>query len=78
MKVLINSLKELLTLQKKQHQTQRNWQPRKITKICAKGTPDVIDKTKKQHTNDTYLALSYGSREELVAAVRNICSKKII
>jgi undecaprenyl diphosphate synthase len=26
----------------------------KITKICAKELLDVIDKTKKQHTNDTY------------------------
>jgi undecaprenyl diphosphate synthase len=54
MKVLINSLKELLTLQKKQHQLNAIGNPERLPKICAKGTPDVIDKTK----NNTQMTLT--------------------
>ena len=35
----------------------------------------VIDETKRQHSDDFNLALSYGSRDELVNATKQICDK---
>ena len=76
MKILINSLKrELKTLQKNN------------IKLCSIGNLDqlptsvmpkllnVIDKTKENSRMTLTLALSYGSREELITAVKNISNK---
>ena len=76
MKILINSLKrELNTLQKNN------------IKLCSIGNLDqlptsvmpklldVIDKTKENSRMTLTLALSYGSREELITAVKNISNK---
>jgi undecaprenyl diphosphate synthase len=76
MKVLINSLKkELTTLQKNNIKLNAIGNIDKLPKSAQKELLDVIDKTKDNTQMTLTLALSYGSREELVAAVRNICSK---
>ncbi len=76
MKVLINSLKkELLTLQKNNIKLNAIGNLERLPKSAQKQLLDVIDKTKNNTQMTLTLALSYGSREELVAAVRNICSK---
>jgi undecaprenyl diphosphate synthase len=76
MKVLINSLKkELVTLQKNNIKLNAIGNLEKLPKSAQKQLLDVIDKTKDNTQMTLTLALSYGSREELVSAVRNICSK---
>ena len=76
MKVLINSLKkELVTLQKNNIKLNAIGNLEKLPKSAQKELLDVIDKTKDNTQMTLTLALSYGSREELVSAVRNICSK---
>ena len=76
MKVLINSLKkELTTLQKNNIKLNAIGNIDKLPKSAQKELLDVIDKTKDNTQMTLTLALSYGSREELVTAVRNICSK---
>ena len=76
MKVLINSLKkELLTLQKNNIKLNAIGNLERLPKSAQKELLDVINKTKNNTQMTLTLALSYGSREELVAAVRNICSK---
>ena len=76
MKVLINSLKkELVTLQKNNIKLNAIGNLEKLPKSAQKELLDVIDKTKNNTQMTLTLALSYGSREELVTAVRNICSK---
>ncbi|MFV8332694.1 isoprenyl transferase [Flavobacterium sp. XS1P32] len=76
MKVLINSLKkELPTLQKNNIKLNAIGNLERLPKSAQKELLDVIDKTKNNTQMTLTLALSYGSREELVAAVRNICSK---
>ena len=76
MKVLINSLKkELLTLQKNNIKLNAIGNLERLPKSAQKELLDVIDKTKNNTQMTLTLALSYGSREELVSAVRNICSK---
>ena len=76
MKVLINSLKkELLTLQKNNIKLNAIGNLERLPRSAQKELLDVIDKTKNNTQMTLTLALSYGSREELVAAVRNICSK---
>lgn len=76
MKVLINSLKkELTTLQNNNIKLNAIGNIDKLPKSAQKELLDVIDKTKDNTQMTLTLALSYGSREELVAAVRNICSK---
>ena len=76
MKVLINSLKkELLTLQKNNIKLNAIGNLERLPKSAQKQLLDVIDKTKNNTQMTLTLALSYGSREELVSAVRNICSK---
>ncbi|OAB28090.1 undecaprenyl diphosphate synthase [Flavobacterium fryxellicola] len=76
MKVLINSLKkELTTLQKNNIKLNAIGNIDKLPKSAQKELLDVIDKTSSNTKMTLTLALSYGSREELVAAVRNICSK---
>ena len=76
MKVLINSLKkELTTLQKNNIKLNAIGNLEKLPKSAQKELLDVIDKTKNNTQMTLTLALSYGSREELVSAVRNICNK---
>ena len=76
MKVLINSLKkELVTLQKNNIKLNAIGNLEKLPKSAQKELLDVIDKTKNNNQMTLTLALSYGSREELVSAVKNICSK---
>ena len=76
MKVLINSLKkELTTLQKNNIKLSAIGNLEKLPKSAQKELLDVIDKTKDNTKMTLTLALSYGSREELVTAVRNICNK---
>ena len=75
-KVLINSLKkELVTLQKNNIKLNAIGNLEKLPKSAQKELLDVIDKTKDNTQMTLTLALSYGSREELVNAVRNICNK---
>ena len=76
MKVLINSLKkELVTLQKNNIKLNAIGNLEKLPKSAQKELLDVIDKTKDNTQMTLTLALSYGSREEIVSAVRNICNK---
>ncbi|MFV8368377.1 isoprenyl transferase [Flavobacterium sp. LB2R40] len=76
MKVLINSLKkELTTLQKNNIKLNAIGNLEKLPKSAQKELLDVIDKTKNNTQMTLTLALSYGSREELVSAIKNICSK---
>jgi undecaprenyl diphosphate synthase len=76
MKVLINSLKkELPTLQKNNIKLNAIGNLEKLPKSAQKELHDVIEKTKDNTHMTLTLALSYGSREELVSAVRNICNK---
>ncbi|MGZ9734352.1 isoprenyl transferase [Flavobacterium sp. GNP002] len=76
MKVLINSLKkELVTLQKNNIKLNAIGNLEKLPKSAQKELLDVIDKTKDNTQMTLTLALSYGSREEIVNAVRNICNK---
>ena len=76
MKVLINSLKkELPTLQKNNIKLNAIGNLEKLPKSSQKKLHDVIEKTKDNTHMTLTLALSYGSREELTSAVRNICNK---
>ena len=76
MRVLINSLKkELTTLQKNNIKLNAIGNLEQLPKSAQKELLDVIEKTKDNTQMTLTLALSYGSREELVSAVRNICSK---
>ncbi|MFE3869943.1 isoprenyl transferase [Flavobacterium sp. ZS1P70] len=76
MKVLINSLKkELVTLQKNNIKLNAIGNLEKLPKSAQKELLDVINKTKDNTKMTLTLALSYGSREELVSAVKNICRK---
>jgi undecaprenyl diphosphate synthase len=76
MKVLINSLKkELITLQKNNIKLNAIGNLEKLPNSAQKELLDVMDKTKDNTLMTLTLALSYGSREELVHAVKNICSK---
>jgi undecaprenyl diphosphate synthase len=76
MKVLINSLKkELVTLQKNNIKLNAIGNLEKLPKSAQKELLDVINKTKDNTKMTLTLALSYGSREEIVSAVKNICSK---
>nr|WP_314897686.1 isoprenyl transferase [uncultured Flavobacterium sp.] len=76
MRVLINSLKkELITLQKNNIKLNAIGNLEKLPKSAQKELLDVINKTKDNTQMTLTLALSYGSREELVNAVKNICSK---
>jgi undecaprenyl diphosphate synthase len=76
MRVLINSLKkELITLQKNNIKLNAIGNLEKLPQSAQKELLDVINKTKDNTKMTLTLALSYGSREELVTAVKNICSK---
>ena len=70
MKILINSLKkELVTLQENNIKLNAIGNLEKLPKSDQKELLDVIDKTKNNTRLTLTLALSYGSREELVNAV---------
>lgn len=76
MKVLINALKnELITLQENNIKLNAIGNLDKLPKSAQKELLEVISKTKDNTKMTLTLALSYGSREELVNAVRNICNK---
>lgn len=76
MKVLINSLKkELITLQKNNIRLNAIGTLEKLPKSAQKQLLDVMDKTKDNTQMTLTLALSYGSRDEIITAVKNICSK---
>ncbi|MEO7977339.1 polyprenyl diphosphate synthase, partial [Flavobacterium sp.] len=76
MKLLINSLKkELVTLQKNNIKLNAIGNLEKLPKSAQKELLDVIEKTKNNTRLTLTLALSYGSREELVSAIKTICDK---
>lgn len=76
MKILVNSLrKELTTLQENNIKLNAIGNLDKLPKSAQKELLDVIDKTKNNTRLTLTLALSYGSREELVNAVRIISDK---
>ena len=76
MRILINSLKkELGTLQENNIRLNAIGNLEKLPKSAQKELLDVIDKTKNNTRLTLTLALSYGSREELVNAVRIISDK---
>jgi len=76
MKILINSLqKELVTLQENNIRLNAIGNLDKLPKSAQKELMDVIKKTKNNTRLTLTLALSYGSREELVNAVRIISDK---
>ena len=70
MRVLINSLKkELKTLQKNNIKLNAIGNLEQLPKSAQKELLDVIDKTKDNTQMTLTLALSYGSREELVSCL---------
>jgi undecaprenyl diphosphate synthase len=76
MKILIRSLKkELKTLQDNNIKLNAIGNLEKLPKSAQNELLDVIDKTKDNNRMTLTLALSYGSREELVNAVRNRSDK---
>jgi undecaprenyl diphosphate synthase len=76
MKILIRSLKkELKTLQENNIKLNAIGNLEKLPKSAQDELLDVIDKTKANNRMTLTLALSYGSREELINAVRNISDK---
>lgn len=76
MKILINSLKkELVTLQENNIRLNAIGNLEKLPKSAQKELLDVIEKTKNNTRLTLTLALSYGSREELVNVVRVISDK---
>ncbi|WP_343705490.1 isoprenyl transferase [Flavobacterium sp.] len=76
MKILINSLKkELVTLQENNIRLNAIGNLDKLPKTAQKELLDVMDKTKNNTRLTLTLALSYGSREELVNAVKAISDK---
>ncbi|MBE8725565.1 isoprenyl transferase [Flavobacterium hungaricum] len=76
MKILINSLKkELVTLQENNIKLNAIGNLDKLPKSAQKELSDVIEKTKNNTRLTLTLALSYGSREELVSAVKSISDK---
>jgi undecaprenyl diphosphate synthase len=76
MKLLIKSLrKELTTLQKNNIRLNTIGNIGMMPASAQKELLDVIEKTKNNTRMTLTLALSYGSREEIVNAVKNISSK---
>ncbi len=76
MKILVRSLKkELKTLQDNNIKLNTIGNLEKLPQSAQNELLDVIDKTKKNTRMTLTLALSYGSREEIVNAVRNISNK---
>ncbi|MCL4142281.1 UNVERIFIED_CONTAM: hypothetical protein GTU68_061478 [Idotea baltica] len=78
MKILASSLKdELPTFQKNNIRLQTIGQTQNLPKKAQKELNEVIDKTKNNTSMVLNLALSYGSREEIVNTIKNI-SKKVV
>ncbi|WP_300568713.1 isoprenyl transferase [Flavobacterium sp.] len=76
MKLLINSLKkELATLVKNNIKLNSIGNLENLPKSVQKELLEVIEKTKDNNRMTLTLALSYGSREEIVSAVKNISNK---
>ena len=76
MNLLISSLKkEFETLQKNNIQLNCIGNIDLLPSKAKKQLLDVIDKTKSNTKMTLTLALSYGSREELLHAIKNICNK---
>ena len=76
MKILINSLKkELTTLQKNNIKLNTIGNLEKLPQSAQKELLDDIEKTKNNTRMTLTLALSYGSREEIVSAVKDISAK---
>jgi undecaprenyl diphosphate synthase len=76
MKILIKSLKkELPTLLESNIKLNTIGNIEKLPQSAQKELLEVIDKTKNNNHMTLTLALSYGSREEIVNAVKNICNK---
>ncbi|HEY6142476.1 MAG TPA: isoprenyl transferase [Flavobacterium sp.] len=76
MKILINSLKkELITFQENNIKLSAIGNLEKLPKSAQKELFDVIEKTKNNTRLTLTLALSYGSREEIISAVKNISDK---
>lgn len=76
MKVLIKSLKkELPTMQRNKVKMNAIGNLEKLPKDAQEVVFDVIEKTKENTKMTLTLALSYGSREELVNAVKIISDK---
>ncbi|MGB5363797.1 MAG: isoprenyl transferase [Aureibaculum sp.] len=78
MSLLVSSLKdELDTLQKNDIKLQSIGQIENLPKKAQKELNEVIQLTKNNSSLVLNLALSYGSREEIVKAIKNI-SKKVV
>ena len=76
MRILIRSLKkELKTLQDNNIKLNAIGNLEKLPKSAQKELLDVIDKTKDNTRMTLTLALSYGSRDEIANAIRNISDK---
>lgn len=76
MRLLIKSLKsELPTLINNDIRLNSIGNLEKLPNSAKKQLLEVIEKTKDNSRMTLTLALSYGSREELVSAIKNICSK---
>ena len=78
MSILVSSLKkELKLFQENNVKLQTIGNIEKLPQKAKKELKEVIEKTKNNNTLILTLALNYGSREEIVNAVKNI-SKKIV
>ncbi|RPD95975.1 isoprenyl transferase [Aureibaculum marinum] len=78
MKILVSSLKdELETFQKNDIKLHSIGQTENLPKKAQKELKEVIELTKNNNKMVLNLALSYGSREEIVNTIRNI-SKKVV
>jgi undecaprenyl diphosphate synthase len=76
MKLLIQSLKnEFKTLQDNNIRLNTIGNLEKLPKSAQKQLSDVINKTKNNTRMTLTIALSYGSREELISVIKNISSK---
>jgi len=76
MKLLISSLKnELKTLENNNIRLNSIGNINLLPKSAQKELLDVIEKTKNNSRMTLTLALSYGSREEIISAVKNISDK---
>jgi undecaprenyl diphosphate synthase len=76
MKLLVSSLKkELKTLQDNNIRLNSIGNLSKLPNTILKELQDVIEKTKNNNKMTLTLALSYGSREELLNVVKNISDK---
>lgn len=78
MSLLVSSLKkELTTLQKNNIKLNTIGNIQHLPKKVQKELTEVVEKTKNNTTLTLTLALSYGSRDEIVNVIRNI-SKKVV